>query len=90
MELCIKSRREKQTTISEVVVRGKRNIKPLSKIGIGFSSNFLSKARVLNLTISKRKNLRLPLKVETDQFVVCLALQECLTVSEANRDSADA
>ena len=36
---------------------------------IGFISIFLSKARVLNLTISKRKNLRLPLKVEPDQFV---------------------
>ena len=58
-------RREKRPTISEVIVRVKRNI----KIGIGFISIFLFKAGVLKLTISKRKNLRLPLKVETDQFV---------------------
>ena len=57
------------------------------------------KARVLNLTISKRKNLRSPLKVETDHFVFCLVLPECLSVkiccispsdSEANRDGSDA
>ena len=66
---------------------------------IGFISIFLSKARVLNLTISKRKNLRLPLKVETDQFVFCLVLPECLSVkiccispsdSEANREGSRA
>ena len=66
---------------------------------IGFISIFQLKARVLNLTISKRKNLRLPLKVETDQFVFCLVLPECLSVkiccispsdSEANRDGSDA
>ena len=38
------------------------------------------KARVLYLTISKRKNLSLPLKVETDQFVISLVLPECLSV----------
>ena len=68
-------------------------------MGIGFISIFLLKARVLNLTISKQKNLSLPLKVETDQFVTCLVLPECLSVkiccisssnSEANRDGADA
>ena len=71
----------------------------LSTMGIGFISIFLLKARVLSLTISKRKNLSLPLKVETDQFVICLVLPECLSVkiccispsnSEANRDGADA
>ena len=71
----------------------------LSKIGIGFISNFLLKARVLYLTILKRNNLSLPLKVETDQFVICLVLPECLSVklcctspsdSEADRDGADA
>ena len=71
----------------------------LCKIGIGFISNFLLKLRVLHLTISKRKNLSLPLKVETDQLVICLVLPECLSVkiccisppnSEANRDGADA
>ena len=55
------------------------------------------KARVLNLTISKWKNLSLSLKVETDQFVTCLVLsvsfcQNCISPSnsEANRDGADA
>ena len=66
-------------------------------IGIGFISNFLLKTRVL--TILKRKNLSLPLKVEADQFVICLVLPECLSVkicctsssdSEANRNGADA
>ena len=51
------------------------------------------------LTILKRKNLSLSLKVETDQFVICLVLPECLFVkiccispldSEANRDGAGA
>ena len=88
-------RREKRPTISEVIVRGKR----IKHNGFDFISIFLLKARVLNLTISKRKNLRLPLKVETDQFVICLVLPECLSVkiccispsnSEANRDGADA
>ena len=68
-------------------------------MGIGFLSIFLLKARVLNLTISKQKNLRLLLKVETDQFVFCLVLPECLSVkiccispsdSEPNGDSSDA
>ena len=57
------------------------------------------KARVLYLTIFKLKNLSLLLKVETDQFVICLVLPEYLSVkiccistsdSEANRDGADA
>ena len=71
----------------------------LCKIGIGFTSNFLLNVRVLHFTILKRKNVSLPLKVETDQFVICLVLPECLSVkiccispsnSEANRDSAGA
>ena len=61
--------------------------------------NFLFKVRVLYLTILKRKNLSLLLEFETDQFVICLVLPECLSVeiccispwnSEANRDGADA
>ena len=65
----------------------------LSKIG----SIFLLKARVLYLTIFKRKNLSLLLKVETDQFVIRLVLpvsfcQNLLhfTLGQANRDGADA
>ena len=42
-----------------------------------------TKARVSYLTISKRKNLSLPLKHETDQFVTCLVLPECLSVKIA-------
>ena len=47
----------------------------------------------------KTENLSLPLKVETEQFVICFVLPECLSVkvccilpldSEANRDGADA
>ena len=54
------------------------------------------KARVLYLTILKRKNLSLPLKVETDQFVICLVLplffcqNLFISPSDANRDGADA
>ena len=67
----------------------------LCKIGIGFISNFLLKVRVLYLAIFKRKKLSLPLKVETDQFVICLVLlsfcQNLLHFTlEANRDGADA
>ena len=41
-----KIRREKRTTISEVIVRGKREIlSKINKIGIGFISIFLLKAR---------------------------------------------
>ena len=84
----LKIRREKRTAISEVIVRGKRKI----------ISIFRLKARVLYLTILKRKNLSLPLKVKTDQFAICLVLPECLSVKiccispsdrEANRDGAD-
>ena len=38
--------REKQTTISGVIVRSKRNTFVLSKIGIGFISIILLKAQV--------------------------------------------
>ena len=44
-------------------------VSEITKIGMGFISIFLLKARVSYLTISKRKNLSLPLKDETDQFV---------------------
>ena len=79
-----KIRREKWTTISEVIAHGRREIlSKISKIGIGFISIFLLKARVSYLTIIKRKNLSLPLKDETDQFVICLVLPECLSVKIA-------
>ena len=78
-----KFRREKRTTISEVIVAGRREIlSQINKIGIGFISILLLKARVSYL-ILKRKNLSLPLKDETDQFVICLVLPECLSVKIA-------
>ena len=78
-----KIRRQKRT-ISEVIVRGRREIlSKINKIGIGFISIFLLKARVSYLTILKRKNLSLPLEDETDQFVICLVLLECLSVKIA-------
>ena len=51
----------------EVIVHGKRNIKQNRN---GLISIFLLKTRVLYLTILKRKNLSLPLKVEADQFAI--------------------
>ena len=71
-------------------------VSEINKIGIGFISIFLLKARVSYLTISKRKNLSSPLEDETDQFVTCLVLvsfyQNCISPSnsEANRHGADA
>ena len=63
-------------TISEVIVRGKRNIKQnrnwfYFKFSVG-SSNFIFNNNF------KMEKLSLPLKVETDQFVTCLVLPECL------------
>ena len=58
-------------------------VSEIYKIGIGFISIFLLKARVSYLTISKQKNLSLPLKDETDQFVTCLVLPECFSVKIA-------
>ena len=79
-----KIRREKRTTISELIVRGKREIlSKIDKVGIGFISIFLLKASVSYLTIFKRKNLSLPLNDEIDQFVICLVLPECLSVKIA-------
>ena len=49
-------------------------VREINKIGIG-----LSQFRVWYLTILKRKSLSLPLKDETDQFVICLVLPECLS-----------
>ena len=67
-----------------MIVRGKREmLSKINKIGIGFISIFLLKAQVSYLTISKRKNLSLPLKDETDQFVICLVLPECRSVKIA-------
>ena len=87
-------RREKRPTISQVIVRVKRNIKQ-NRNWFYFKFSVQIKARVSYLTILKRKSLSLPSKVETGQFVISLVLPECLSVkiccispsdSEANRN----
>ena len=60
--IVLKIQREKQTTISKVIVRGNGEIlSKINKIRIGLTciSIFLLKARVSYLTILKRKNLSL-------------------------------
>ena len=82
----LKIRREKRTTmISEVIVRGKQNIKQNRNW-------FYFNSRILYLTILERKNLSFPLKVETDQFVLNSVKICCIlpSDSEANRDDTDA
>ena len=87
--------REKRPTISEVIVQGER----IKHNGNWFYFNCSVESSSFKLTISKRKNLSLPLKVETDLFVFCLVLPDCLSVkiccispsdSEANRDGSEA
>ena len=89
-------RREKRTTISEVIVCVKRNIMQ-NRNWFYFESSVESSSFIFKNF--KTEKLSLPLKVETDQFVICLVLPECLSVkiccispssSEANRDGADA
>ena len=79
-------RREKRTTISEVIVRGKRNIKQNRN---WFYFKFFVESSSF---ISQQFKCKI-------QFVICLVLPECLSVkiccispsdSEANRDGADA
>ena len=79
MELCIKSDANNGQQYQKWLFA----VSKINKIGIGLISIFLLKARVSYLTISKRKNLSLPLKDETDQFVTCLVLPECLSVKIA-------
>ena len=79
-------RREKRTTISEVIVRGKRNIKQNRN---WFYFKFFVESSSF---ISQQFKCKI-------QFVICLVLPECLSVkiccispsdSEANCDDADA
>ena len=79
-------RREKRTTISEVIVRGKRNIKQTRN---WFYFKFFVESSSF---ISQQFKCKI-------QFIICLVLPECLSVkiccispsdSEANRDGADA
>ena len=77
--------REKRTTLSEVIVHGKREIllSKINKIGIGFISIFLLKAQVSYLRILKVCNLF--------GFTRVSFFQHCIlpSDSEANRDGAD-
>ena len=80
-----KIRRKKRTAISEKTVHGRREI--LSKINKAdrnwFYFNFSLESSSFIFNNFKRKNLGLPLKDETEQFVICLVLPECLSVKIA-------
>ena len=69
-------RREKRPTISEMIVRGKHN-------GNWFYFNLSFESTSFIFNNFKTENLSLPLKDETDQFVTCLVLPECLSVKVA-------
>ena len=70
-------RGEKRTTTSEVIFRGKGNVKR-NRNWFYFEFSVESSSFIFNNL--KWKNLSLPLKVQTDQFVICLVLPECLSV----------
>ena len=69
--------REKWTTISEVIVRGKW----IKQNGNWFYFNLSVESSSFKLNNFKTENFPLPLKVETDQFVFCLVLSKCLSVN---------
>ena len=67
---------EKRTTTSEVSVRGKRNKQNRNWLYFNFSvegSSFI-------FNNFRTEKFKLTLKVDTDQFVICLVLPECLPV----------
>ena len=64
-----------------MIVRGKRNKQ--NRNWFYFNLSFESSSFIFNNYILKRKNLSLPLKDETDQFVTRLVLLECLSVKIA-------
>ena len=75
-----------------MIVRGKRNIKQKRN---WFYFNFSVESSRFIFNNFKTEKLKLTFKVETDQFVICLLLPECLSVkiccigpsdSEAIRD----
>ena len=71
-------RLEKQTTILEVIVRGKRIIKQNRN---WFYFNFSVESSSFIFNNFKREKLKFTFKVEKDQFVICLVLPECLSVN---------
>ena len=62
--------------ISEVIVRGKRNIK---QNGNWLYFNLAIESSSFILTIFKTEKFKLTLKVETDQFVICFVLPVSLS-----------
>ena len=64
-----KIRRKKRTTISEVIFRSKRNMKPNKQDRNWFYFNFSFESSSFIFNIETEK-LSLPLKDETDQFVI--------------------
>ena len=64
-----------------MIVHGKRNKQ--NRNWLYFNLSFESLSFIFNNYILKQKNLSLPLKDETDQFVTCLVLPECLSVKIA-------
>ena len=77
-----KIRLEKRTIKSEVIVRGKRDIKQNKQNRNWLYFNFSFETSSSYLTILKRKNLSLPLKDETDQFVICLRFCQSVFLSK--------
>ena len=74
-------------------------VKRIKQNGNWFYFNFSAESSSFKLNNFKTNNLHLPLKVEIDQFVFCLALPECLSVkiccispsdSEASHHDSDA
>ena len=64
-----------------MIVRGKRNKQIRNWFYFNHDFSFESSSFIFNNF--KTENLSLPLKDETDQFVTCLVLPECLSVKIA-------
>ena len=87
MNKILKIRREKRATISEVIVRGKRDIKQ-NMNSFYFNFSVESSRLIFNNFITVK--LRLTFKSRNRPVCNLLVLPECLSDSEANRDGADA
>ena len=87
MNKILKIRREKRATISEVIVRGKRDIKQ-NMNSFYFSFSVESSRLIFNNFITVK--LRLTFKSRNRPVCNLLVLPECLLDSEANCDGADA
>ena len=87
MNKILKIRSEKRATISEVIVRGKRDIKQ-NMNSFYFNFSVESSRLIFNNFITVK--LRLTFKSRNRPVCNLLVLPECLSDSEANRDGADA